>query len=94
MPQNEKNYGPSLGLRRRTLLLMAVCGIVSFALLLARLYRLQITDHERYEALAVAQQLSGARFMTAAGCRSRSARRWTTFISAPWRSRCMARTGN
>ncbi len=60
MPQNEKNYGPSLGLRRRTLLLMAVCGIVSFALLLARLYRLQITDHERYETLAVAQQLREA----------------------------------
>ena len=45
---------------RRTLFLMAVCGIVSFVLLLGRLYKLQITEHERYESLAIAQQLREA----------------------------------
>ena len=60
MPQSEKNNKPSLRLKRRTLFLMAVCGLASFALLLVRLYRLQITEHERYEALAVAQQLREA----------------------------------
>ena len=57
MPHHDHNEKPSLSLLRRTLFLMAVCGFVSFALLLARLYRLQILEHERYEALALAQQL-------------------------------------
>ena len=42
---------------RRTLFLMAVCGIVSFLVLAARLYVLQIKDHDKYEQLAISQQL-------------------------------------
>ena len=57
--QNWKN-APGIGMLRRTLFLMAVCGIASFALLLARLYHLQITDHEKYESLAISQQLREA----------------------------------
>ena len=56
---NWKNT-PGIGMLRRTLFLMAVCGIASFALLLARLYRLQIVEHEKYEKLAVSQQLREA----------------------------------
>ena len=42
---------------RRTLFLMAVCGILAFLALAARLYVLQIRDHEKYEELAIGQQL-------------------------------------
>ncbi|MDO4982245.1 MAG: penicillin-binding transpeptidase domain-containing protein [Eubacteriales bacterium] len=48
---------PTGQMLRRTLVLMAVCGGAAFALLLGRLYKLQITDHEKYESLAIAQQL-------------------------------------
>ena len=51
---------PGIGMLRRTLFLMAVCGILSFLLLLGRLFRLQITEHETYESLALAQQLREA----------------------------------
>ena len=56
---NWKNT-PGIGMLRRTLFLMAVCGIASFALLLVRLYTLQIVEHEKYEKLAVSQQLREA----------------------------------
>ena len=49
--------GPNRQMYRRTLFLMAMCGIAAFILLLARLYKLQIVDHERYASLALAQQL-------------------------------------
>ena len=49
--------GPSRQMLRRTLFLMAVFGIGAFAILLARLYKLQIMDHEKYESLAIEQQL-------------------------------------
>ena len=49
--------GPSRQMLRRTLFLMAVFGIGAFLLLLARLYKLQIIDHEKYESLAIQQQL-------------------------------------
>jgi stage V sporulation protein D (sporulation-specific penicillin-binding protein) len=42
---------------RRSLFLMAVCGIGAFALLLARLVKLQIIDHDMYESMAIEQQL-------------------------------------
>ena len=42
---------------RRTLFLMAVCGILAFSVLIVRLYILQIRDHEKYEELAISQQL-------------------------------------
>lgn len=60
MPANNWKNKPGIGMLRRTLFLMAVCGIASFALLLGRLYKLQITDHEKYESLAISQQLREA----------------------------------
>ena len=45
---------------RRGAVLACVFGIAGFAVLLARLYRLQITDHGFYEQLAIAQQLREA----------------------------------
>lgn len=52
--------GPNRQMLRRTLFLMAVCGIAAFLVLLARLFRLQILEHERYESLALEQQLREA----------------------------------
>mgnify|MGYP002569568744 CR=1 FL=1 len=49
--------GPSRQMLRRTLFLMAVCGIGAFVVLLGRLYQLQIIDHEKYESMAIEQQL-------------------------------------
>ena len=60
MSKNNWKNTPGIGMLRRTLFLMAVCGIAAFVLLLGRLYRLQITDHETYESLAIAQQLREA----------------------------------
>ncbi|MBO5496028.1 MAG: penicillin-binding protein, partial [Oscillospiraceae bacterium] len=42
---------------RRGAFLAAVFGVGVFALLLARLYQLQIVDHEQYESMAIRQQL-------------------------------------
>ena len=42
---------------RRGAVLAAVFGIGMFAVLLARLYKLQIVDHARYESMAINQQL-------------------------------------
>ncbi len=67
--------GPNRQMLRRTLLLMAVCGAAAFALLLARLYKLQILDHELYEQKALEQQLRQAPTAPARGdicdCRGR-----------------------
>ncbi|MGI5976462.1 MAG: penicillin-binding transpeptidase domain-containing protein [Candidatus Limivicinus sp.] len=52
--------GLSRQMLRRTLLLMALCGIAAFLVLLVRLYRLQIIDHEYYEQMAINQQLREA----------------------------------
>ena len=60
MEQNNWKKGPGIGMLRRTLFLMATCGIAAFAVLLARLYHLQITEHETYESLAISQQLREA----------------------------------
>ena len=48
---------PNRTMARRTLFLMAVCGILAFAVLAARLYILQVRDHDKYEELAISQQL-------------------------------------
>lgn len=48
---------PDTMMLRRTLFLMVVCGIVAFLLLAARLFKIQIIDHDFYEAKAVDQQL-------------------------------------
>lgn len=47
----------SLEMLRRMLVLMAIFGVAAFAVLLARLYKIQITDHDLYEGLALGQQL-------------------------------------
>ena len=55
MPENNAKTsvktGPNRQMLRRTLFLMAVCGIAAFLILLGRLYKLQIADHEYYEKL-------------------------------------------
>lgn len=58
---------PSRQMLRRTLSLMAVCGIAAFVLLLGRLYQLQIIDHAYYEELALQQQLREAATSPARG---------------------------
>ena len=57
--QNTENatLSPNRTMLRRTLFLMAVCGILAFSVLAVRLYVLQIRDHEKYEELAISQQL-------------------------------------
>ena len=49
--------GPGRQMLRRCAVLAAVFGIGVFAVLLARLYQLQIKEHEFYEELAIEQQL-------------------------------------
>lgn len=48
---------PNRTMVRRTLFLMAVCGILAFSVLAVRLYILQVRDHDKYEELAISQQL-------------------------------------
>jgi len=62
-----RDSGPGRQMLRRTLFMMAVCGIAVFLLLLARLYKLQIVDHEYYEEMAISQQLRQAPTSTARG---------------------------
>ena len=45
---------------RRGAVLAAIFGVGAFAVLLARLYHIQITDHSFYEDLAISQQLREA----------------------------------
>lgn len=51
---------PNRQMLRRGLFLMGLCGIAAFLVLLARLYKLQIKEHDHYEALAIEQQLREA----------------------------------
>ena len=71
MAQNKQSPGlkpgPSRQMLRRTLFLMAVFGIGAFLLLLARLYKLQIIDHEKYESMAIQQQLRSVPSSTVRG---------------------------
>ncbi len=55
-----RGSGPNRQMLRRALALMGLCGIAAFLVLLIRLYKLQITDHEFYEELAIGQQLREA----------------------------------
>ncbi len=48
---------PNSMMLRRTLFLMTVCGIVAFAVVGIRLAKLQIIDHNKYEKLAIEQQV-------------------------------------
>ena len=67
LDKREAASGPNRQMLRRTLFLMAVCGIAAFLILLARLYKLQIVDHEYFEQLAVEQQLREAPTSAARG---------------------------
>ena len=49
--------GPTEQMKRRTLLLMAVCGIVAFIVLAFQLFKIQIIEHDKYEADALSQQI-------------------------------------
>ncbi len=53
---------------RRCAFLASVFGMLAFSVLLARLYKLQITDHGFYEQLAISQQLREAPGTAARGC--------------------------
>lgn len=70
--QNPKKPGypdnkPGRQMLRRCAVLSGLLGIAVFAVLLARLYKLQITDHEKYEAMAIQQQLRAAPSSTSRG---------------------------
>ena len=60
MPRGENGRAPGGGpnrmMLRRTLFLLSVCGIAAFLVLGARLYLIQIVQHDEYEAAAIAQQ--------------------------------------
>ena len=58
--QARKTASVSTQMLRRGAVLAAVFGVGAFAVLLARLYKLQITDHAFYENLAISQQLREA----------------------------------
>lgn len=60
-------FGPNRQMLRRTIVLMAVFGVALFVLLLLRLYKLQIVDHDYYEGLAIEQQLREAPTAAARG---------------------------
>ena len=62
-----RGSGPNRQMLRRVLALMGLCGIAAFLVLLVRLYKLQITDHELYEELAIRQQLREAAASPARG---------------------------
>ena len=65
--EKERGGGPNRQMLRRTLALMALCGIAAFLVLLIRLYKLQIIDHAYYEELAIQQQLREAATSPARG---------------------------
>ena len=58
--KNGSGGEPSRQMLRRIFALMGIFGVAVFAVLLARLYRVQIVDHEKYETLAIQQQLREA----------------------------------
>lgn len=62
-PENK----PGRRMLRRGAVLSALFGILGFAVLLARLYKLQIIDHEFYEQLAIEQQLRATPSSTSRG---------------------------
>ena len=61
MPEKKRKKNspdaPNPMMLRRTLFLMIVCGIVAFAVMGIRLYKLQIIDHDFYETSAIEQQV-------------------------------------
>lgn len=55
--ENRENHTPNEMMLRRTLVIMLVCGIVAFAVLIVQLFRIQIIHHDKYESMAIHQQL-------------------------------------
>ena len=55
--QDRRSYVPNEMMLRRTLVLMIVCGIAAFAVLIGRLFLLQVVEHEKYASMAIEQQL-------------------------------------
>lgn len=53
----KKNASPNRVMLGRTKFLMYVIGIALFAVLIGRLFKIQIIDHDKYEAAAIDQQL-------------------------------------
>ena len=58
---------PDKTILRRTLFLLAVCGIVAFVVLAVKLYEIQIVKHDHYEELAVEQQTRQATIAASRG---------------------------
>ncbi len=54
---NNRAPQPNRMLLRRILFMLIVCGVAAFAVVAARLFKLQIIDHELYESRAIDQQL-------------------------------------
>jgi len=54
---NRRSHAPNEMMLRRTLVLMIVCGILAFVVLIVQLFRLQVIDHEKYESMAIEQQV-------------------------------------
>ena len=52
-----RDGAPNRMMLRRTLFLLSVCGVAAFVVLAARLYQLQIVQHDELEARAIAQQV-------------------------------------
>jgi cell division protein FtsI/penicillin-binding protein 2 len=46
----KKLQKPNRVIISRTLILLVVCGILAFIVLISRLYKVMITDHDRYKA--------------------------------------------
>ena len=58
---------PNRMMLRRTLFLLTVCGIVAFIVLGARLFKLQIVDHDLYESEAITQQVRSSAITASRG---------------------------
>lgn len=55
-----RDHFPDKQIIRRTLVIMTMCGIVAFLVLIYKLYKIQILDHDYYESMAVSQQVSSS----------------------------------
>ncbi|MDR3278269.1 MAG: PASTA domain-containing protein [Oscillospiraceae bacterium] len=71
MPGRKKSAAPEQKPNRtilgRTLFLLTVCGVAAFAVLVARLYKIQVVQHDEYESLALEQQTREATITASRG---------------------------
>ena len=63
----KKTLRPNKVILRRTLVLLAVCGIAAFVILALKLYEVQITNHDYYEKRALDGQLREATITASRG---------------------------